>query len=91
MEGEQIVSARTPGGGAVLTGIARTSRKTVGQLFDAARPPYEEWVGRVDLEFDSQLGYPVEVSLGGKPNILDAGVVYEARNLRPRVPTGALH
>ncbi len=90
VEQEQIVSARTLSG-VTLTGIARTSRKSVAQLFDAAIPPYGEWVGRVDLKFDSELGYPVRISLEGKPNILDAGVVYEARNLRPRVLIGALH
>jgi len=80
----QIVSARSLSG-VLLSGIALTSRKTVDQLFDAARPPYEDWVGRVDFEFDSELGYPLKLQLDGKRNIADAGVVYEARNLRPNL------
>ena len=81
----QIVSARSLAG-TPLTGFALTSRKTVEQLFKAARPPYEDWVGSVDFDFDAELGFPVRVNLSSKPNILDAGAVYEARNLRPISP-----
>lgn len=78
----QIVSA-TSLTGAALTDVSLSSRKTVDQLFDAVRPPYDDWVGDVDFQFDSQLGYPLRLSLVGKPNITDAGVVYEARSLVP--------
>lgn len=81
----QIVSARSLTG-IPLTGFALTSRKTVEQLFKAARPPYEDWVGSVDFDFDAELGYPLRVNLSSKPNIADAGAVYEARNLKPISP-----
>ena len=81
----QIVSARSLTG-TLFTGFALTSRKTVQQLFDAARPPYGDWVGDVDFQFDAQLGYPLRVNLISKPNIADAGAVYEARNLKPITP-----
>ena len=76
----KIVSARSLTG-KPLGGIALESRKTVDQLFDAARPPYQEWVGDVDFEFHDEPGYPVRINLLGKPNIADAGTLYEARNL----------
>jgi hypothetical protein len=81
----EIVTARSLTG-TPLTGFALSSRKTVEQLFDAARPPYEDWLGGVDFDFDAELGYPLRVSLIGKPNIADAGVVYDARNLKPISP-----
>lgn len=65
----------------VLSGSI-TSRKTVDQLFDAVGPPYQDWGGRVDFDFDSDLGYSLRLQLDGKPNIADAGVVYETRSLR---------
>lgn len=81
----QIVSARSLTG-TPFTGFALTSRKTVEQLFDAARPPYQDWVANVEFAFDAQLGYPLRVSLSSKPNIMDAGALYEARNLKPVTP-----
>ena len=81
----QVVSARSLTGTS-FTGFALTSRKTVEQLFAAAKPPYEDWVADVDFDFDAQLSYPLRVSLTSKPNILDAGAVYEARNLKPVTP-----
>jgi hypothetical protein len=80
-----IVSARTLAG-TPLTGFGLSSRKTVEQLFEAAKPPYADWVGDVDFDFDGQLGYPLRVDLTSKPNIADAGVVYEARNLKAITP-----
>ena len=76
----KIVSARTLTG-TPLTGISLDSRKTVEELFDAARPPYQEWVGDVEFDFHTELGYPLRVNLMGKRNIADAGTLYEARNL----------
>ncbi len=81
----QIVSARSLTG-APFTGFALTSRKTVEQLFDVARPPYQDWVADVEFAFDAQLGYPLRVSLSSKPTIADAGAVYEARNLKSVTP-----
>ncbi|MEO8187763.1 MAG: DUF6174 domain-containing protein [Burkholderiaceae bacterium] len=81
VRGGLVASARSLTGEA-LTGFSLTSRKTVDQLFDAVRPPYQDWVGRVDFDFDRDLGYPLRLQLDGKPNIADAGVVYEARSLR---------
>ncbi len=80
----QVLSAKSLSG-VPLTGNALTSRLTVDQLFDKARSPYPDWVGQVDFQFDSVLGYPLRLSLEGKPNIADAGVVFEARNLQPAV------
>lgn len=81
----EIVSARSLTG-TPLTGFGLSSRKTVEQLFDAARPPYADWVGEVEFDFDAELGYPLHVNLTSKPNIADAGAVYEARNLKPISP-----
>ena len=81
----EIVSAQSLTG-TPLTGFALSSRKTVEQLFDAARPPYQDWVADVDFDFDAALGYPLRVNLISKPNIADAGAVYEARNLKPITP-----
>ncbi|HVF40395.1 MAG TPA: DUF6174 domain-containing protein [Gemmatimonadaceae bacterium] len=79
----QIVGARSLTG-TPLTGIALTSRKTVDQLFEAGRPPHEQWVDHIEFDYDPQLGYPTRLVLEGKRNIADAGVAYEARNLQER-------
>jgi len=76
----QIVAARSLTG-TPLTGISLESRKTVHELFDAAKPPYQEWIGDVEFDFHDDLGYPLRINLIGKPNIADAGTLYEARNL----------
>lgn len=81
----EIVSAQSLTG-TPLKGFALSSRKTVEQLFDAARPPYADWVGDVVFDFDTELGYPRRVNLTSKPGIADAGAVYEARNLKPITP-----
>lgn len=76
----QVVSASRLNG-APLTGFSLASRKTVDELFDAVRID-EEWVGDVTYDFDLELGYPLRISIEGKKNVADAGVVYEARNLQ---------
>jgi hypothetical protein len=72
--------------GTALSGIARDSRLTVDQLFAAVKRPYPEWVAHVDFTFDAVYGYPLRLHLESKPDILDAGLVYEARNLQPFIP-----
>jgi uncharacterized protein DUF6174 len=72
--------------GAPLTGLALTSRKTVGELFELAHHYRPDWVADIDFEFDPVLGYPVRLSFDSKPNIADAGTTYEARNLRAVAP-----
>lgn len=76
----QVVSARSLDGMPV-SGFSLASRKTVDELFDAVRMKHE-WVGDVTYDFDRDLGYPLRISIGAKKNVADAGVVYEARNLR---------
>ena len=79
---DQIVSARSLDGDP-LTGFALSSRKTVDQLFDAAKADRFDWVADIDFTFDSELGYPLEINFESKPNIADAGLTYQARNLQP--------
>lgn len=81
-----VVSARSLSG-APLTGYAVESRKSVEQLFEIARKYRPDWVSKIDVEFDADLGYPTTVSITSKPNIADAGATYEARNLQIRVRT----
>ena len=69
--------------GTPLSGNARDSRKTVDQLFAAVKPPLPDWVDRVDFNFDPQYGYPVSLRLESRKDVLDAGIIYEARNLQP--------
>lgn len=58
-------------------------RPTVEELFTRARGPYDEWVASVEMAFDPALGFPTRLAFISKPNIADAGAVYEARNVRP--------
>ena len=76
----QVVAARSLSG-VPLTGFALQSRKSVEQIFEQARKYRAEWVAEVDFDFDPDLSYPVSVSFTSKPNVLDAGFVYQARNL----------
>ena len=76
----QVVSAHSLDGTPV-TGYSLASRKTVDELFAAVRIDHE-WVGDVTFDFDRELGYPLRISIEGKKNVADAGVVYEARNLQ---------
>ena len=80
----QVVSAKSLSG-VPLTGYALESRKSVEQLFEIARTYRSDWIADVDFEFDEELGYPLSVNFISKPNIADAGVLYEARNLQIRV------
>lgn len=77
---DQVVSARSLDGTPVSS-FSLASRKTVNELFDAVRIDHE-WVGDVTFDFDRDLGYPLRISIDGKKNVADAGVVYEARNLQ---------
>jgi hypothetical protein len=78
-----VIVAATSLTGSPLSGIARDSRKTVDQLFDAVKRPYPDWVDRVDFTFDPMYRYPVRLQLESRKDILDAGVIYEARNFAP--------
>lgn len=78
---DQIVSARTLTG-EPLTGFGLSSRKTVDGLFEVAKQR-PDWLANIDFDFDSELGYPLRISLESKRNIADAGATYEARNLKP--------
>jgi hypothetical protein len=54
---------------------------TVERLFDNIRNASREgWVKDIDVEFDAVLGYPTSIDFIPKPNILDAGALYELRN-----------
>ena len=79
---DQVVSARLLDG-TPLNSYGLESRKSVNELFDIAKRKPESWVADIDVSFDSELGYPVQIVFESKPNIADAGAVYEARNLRP--------
>ena len=76
----QIVSARSSNG-TPLTGFDLDSRRTVEQLFDAARAYRPDWLASIDFQFDDGLGYPVRLVFTSKKTIADAGFAYEARNL----------
>ena len=80
----QVISAKSLSG-VPLTGYSLESRKSVEQLFETARTYRADWIADVDFEFDDELGYPLSVNFISKPNIQDAGVLYEARNLQIRV------
>ena len=43
----------------------------------------EDVIDAIEAEYDPELGYPLRVELGCKPNVVDCGSVYEFRNLEP--------
>lgn len=83
VQDDRIVSA-TSLTGQPLSGYGLTSRKTVQQMFDTVREERPDWVEDIDVQFDTELGFPVKVSFESGPNIADAGFVLEARNLKRR-------
>ncbi len=66
--------------GTPITGAGLTYRRTVNQMFAAARSS-DDWIDNVEFESDPELGYPVKVVLTAKKNIADGGVSYDARDL----------
>lgn len=56
---------------------------TVEGLFDVIGDAIEEEADRVDVSYDSALGYPLTIAIDFDPRIADEEQYYQASNLRP--------
>jgi len=56
--------------------------QTVEEIFTLIATPEPDVVRDMALKFDAQLGYPLEVRITCRQNILDCGSLREMRNLR---------
>jgi hypothetical protein len=54
---------------------------TVPELFAAAREGDASYVKKITVEFDATYGFPTRVHVECQDNILDCGIIYEARKL----------
>jgi hypothetical protein len=59
------------------------SRPTIEELFARIREARtQDWVKDIIVTYDGRLGFPVTIDLVSKPNIADAGVAYQVRNVK---------
>jgi len=78
-----LVTAVVSGRGDVVPPAEWGQYTTVDRLFaviDARDDPY---LADVQARYDSQYGYPVEVSFTARPGLADSDITYFARNLQP--------
>ncbi len=82
VQGATITSMKSLSGGDVPRS-SWNERLTIEQLFRRISSYRPEWVHDVEAQYDSLLGYPTIVSLAGKPGVVDIGMSYHVRNVKP--------
>jgi hypothetical protein len=91
VQGGQVVAAEPLGSSPGIENIPLSAWPTVPEVFGwvegaADQSSYE----RIEVRFDSELGYPQRVELECQRDLLDCGAVYELQNLVAGSAAGAL-
>jgi hypothetical protein len=84
--GNQIAAAVLVATGAPVPAERWSLYPTIEELFSQIDQRQPDWIQEVKVEYDPQLGFPTRVEFAPKPNVVDAGLVYNVRNVRP-LPT----
>lgn len=70
--------------GTVITDFRRDYWPTVEELFEAIhRAAGEDWLDRVEFEFDETLGFPTLIRWIPSPDVIDGGGIDHLRNAVP--------
>lgn len=80
---DTIIDVRATQSGEVVPAARRSSYLTVEKMFASLPTAGDEYLVDVQVRFDRQDGYPVEISVVGRPEIADGGWSVFARNLQP--------
>ncbi len=80
---DSIVDVRNTQTGEVVPPARRSWYLTVEKMFASLGARDDEYLEDVQVRFDPQYGYPLEISTFTKPEIADGGGSIFARNLQP--------
>jgi hypothetical protein len=80
---DTIIDVRATQSGEVVPAARRSSYLTVEEMFASLPTGRDEYLVDVQVRFDPQYGYPLEISTFARPEIADGGGSIFARNLQP--------